>query len=213
MNQQAIINQIAKDMQQFFAKDCSGHDWFHIQRVHHLAQEICLSEPTADQFIVEVAALLHDRYDKKLVTDERAERLVVEQYLLAFHLSPNIVQQILQTIDAVSFKKNQELNATLPIEAQIVQDADRLDAIGAIGIARTFMYAGHYHDPMYLGETRCNHLDTDMPQTAIGHFYDKLLRLKDLMNTTYAKKIAQQRQKFMLDFLQQFYREWQGENR
>lgn len=208
MQKDQIILIVAADMKDFHQKDCSGHDWFHIERVHHLAKEISQTETNADSFIVELAALLHDRYDKKLVASVESERQFVKNYLADFSIDEPTINAILQAVDAVSFSKGHNTKKALSIEAKIVQDADRLDAIGAIGIARTFAFAGSFHEPIYLGEKRSNHLDKDVPATAIGHFYDKLLRLKDFMHTKKAKEIAQSRQEFMETFLKEFYQEW-----
>ena len=205
MNQQQIIAQVQKDMKKFFQKDCSGHDWFHIERVHRLAKEISASESNANLFIVELTALLHDRYDKKLFKNVESERLYVQNYLVELGVDQSTVTAIILAIDSISFNQGNNPNLPLSIEAKIVQDADRLDAIGAIGIARTFAFAGSFHEPIYLGEQRTNHLDTNVPSTAIGHFYDKLLRLKNFMHTKKAKEIAESRQKFMENFLENLY--------
>lgn len=176
----------------------SGHDWLHIDRVRKLA--IQLAEGTeADEFIVELAALLHDLPDSKLADDRRMSRLEVETMLTSLSVGGDEHAQIMHIIDTISFKGT---GRTIPetIEGKIVQDADRLDAIGAIGIARTFVYAGSKGTPIY---------EPNRSDSAIQHFYDKLLKLKGMMNTDAGKKMAEERHRFMEVYLDTFFKEWE----
>ncbi|KZZ84301.1 hypothetical protein AS29_011680 [Bacillus sp. SJS] len=180
-------------------KEGSGHDWLHIERVRKLALKLA-EETEADAFIVELAALFHDLSDRKLADDKRMSRLEVEDMLIALSVSENDRSQIMHIIDTISFKGT---GRTVPetIEGKIVQDADRLDAMGAIGIARTFVYAGSRGTPIY------DPGEQTKGDSAIQHFYDKLLKLKGLMNTEAGKMKAEERHRFMELYLDTFYKE------
>ncbi|MCC3381791.1 HD domain-containing protein [Paenibacillus farraposensis] len=209
--QQAMLaNMIEKAesfVQQQLEHDHSGHDWFHIDRVRKLALEIAAREG-ADLFICELAALLHDVADEKLNDSKQAGLDKVEQWLCLHVSDPHVVTHVKAIIATMSYNggKNPPMET---LEGQVVQDADRLDALGAIGIARTFMYAGSKGSIMH-------HPDKDFSQyeyraagkSAIYHFYEKLLKLKDLMNTAYAKEMAVIRHQWMEMYLEQFYKEW-----
>lgn len=193
--------------------ESSGHDWWHIVRVRNSARAIAEQEK-ADVFICELAALLHDVADEKLVEDPEQERYELAQWLYGQPFEIDRADHILTIIDTMSFKGGNGQPMT-SLEGKIVQDADRLDAIGAIGIARTMAYSGNHnrpiHDPnmkpreqMTLKEYRSG------KDTTIMHFYEKLLKLKDLMNTDYGKKMAEQRHQFLEFYLAEFYAEWQG---
>lgn len=209
--QQAMLaNMIEKAesfVQQQLEHDHSGHDWFHIDRVRKLALEIAAREG-ADLFICELAALLHDVADEKLNDSKQAGLDKVEQWLCLHVSDPHVVTHVMAIIATMSYNggKNPPMET---LEGQVVQDADRLDALGAIGIARTFMYAGSKGSIMH-------HPDKDFSQyeyratgkSAIYHFYEKLLKLKDLMNTAYAKEMAVIRHQWMEMYLEQFYKEW-----
>ncbi len=179
----------------------SGHDKWHIERVRKLALFIAEREK-ANLFIVELAAILHDVIDEKLAVGIKMKIPEVRKLLIKQNVEKNEIDTVLTIIDRISFRKN--INSSeLSFEGQIVQDADRLDAIGAIGIARTFSFAGSRGHVIYDPEKK---IDPD----AIQHFYDKLLKLKNLMNTETAKKLAEDRHKFLEDYLKQFYFEWNG---
>lgn len=194
----------------------SGHDWFHIERVYKNALNILDSEQ-GDKEVVIYAALLHDIADSKFHGgDETIGPRKAAAFLKSISVEESVVDHVVQIIENISFKGgNFERNFSSP-ELFIVQDADRLDAIGAIGIARTFNYGGFknnlIHDPenspkMHMSkEEYKNHKGT-----TINHFYEKLLLLKDLMNTQTGKQIAEKRHQYMLGFLSQFYAEWDGE--
>ena len=205
MKQQLI--QARNYMERFHQNDTTGHDIAHVRRVVAMANLIAVDYPEANTFIIEMAALLHDTIDDKLT--DASSRTELLAFLNAIHVSSNDQQHILYIIDCMSFRKAK----TLPtIEGQIVQDADRLDALGAIGIARTFQFAGHFNEPMWTGEVSSTDLIKinvdELSPSAIKHFYEKLLKLKDLMNTPKAKAIAHERHAFLKYFLNQFFNEW-----
>lgn len=197
-------------IKEHFEAESSGHDWWHIYRVKNLALKISDKEG-GNIFRIEMAALLHDLDDWKLVSEN--EQSKTEDWLLKMNLSEIDTKAILEIIDQVSFKGAGVETKAISLEAQIVQDADRLDAIGAIGIARTFAYGGNknrlMHDPAIKPQMH-NSFEAYKKNTAptINHFYEKLLLLKDLINTKTAKQIAEVRHKYMENFLKQFYSEW-----
>lgn len=193
----------------------AGHDWFHVERVWKLAKYIAGTE-NCNLKIVELAALLHDIADPKFHNgDETLALAVSREFLESQNVEGETISEVLFIIKHISFKNREELPADLPIELKIVQDADRLDALGAIGIARTFNFGGFKNNAMYDPAVSPNLLMTKAEYkknagTTINHFYEKLLLLKDLMHTKKAKDIAEERHQIMLDFLEQFYREWNG---
>ncbi len=191
--------------------DSSGHDWWHIHRVRKLALMIGKSEG-ADLFIVELAALLHDIDDWKLVGNE-GEQEKAKKWLIKCGLKDNVANRICEIIEGVSFKGAGVNTSTNDLECKVLQDADRLDAIGAVGIARTFAYGGSrgrgIYDPGIAPELHTdfeNYKKSTAP--TINHFYEKLLLLKDQMQTTMGRTLAEQRHSFMLRFLDQFFTEW-----
>lgn len=194
-------------------KDSSGHDWWHIYRVRRLARKIAVKEG-ANIFICELSALLHDLADEKLVGDEEKGLVTIHDWLVTHEVSKEDCQHIFAIIKTMSFKGgNNVLIETL--EAKVVQDADRLDAIGAIGIGRTFAYAGAkgqlMYDPAILVRDEMTKEEYRKGQsTAINHFYEKLLKLKDLMNTDYGRQLAEERHQFLEGFLTKFLEEWEG---
>lgn len=193
----------------------SGHDWWHIQRVWNNTKLILESE-SADRLVCELAALLHDIADSKFHDgDETIGPRVAGEFLSKENVSPEIIEHVQQIILNMSFKASLgEITFDSP-ELQIVRDADRLDAIGAIGIARAFNYGGYknreIYNPTIPAEEKMSkeaYKNTTAP--TINHFYEKLLLLKDKMHTQTARRIAQQRHQYMEGFLQQFYAEWDG---
>ncbi|GLU43080.1 HD domain-containing protein [Allomuricauda sp. NBRC 101325] len=194
-----------------------GHDWFHIERVFNTSKLILKSED-ADEIVVQLAALLHDIADPKFHNgDESVGPKVARTFLKDQEVPDHIIEHVVNIIKHMSFKNSLENNgkAFNSLELQIVQDADRLDAIGAIGIARTFNYGGFKNRPMYdpavppnLNMSKEEYKNSNAP--TINHFYEKLLLLKDKMNTKTGKKLAEERHQFMSDFLNQFYKEWNG---
>ena len=194
----------------------AGHDWFHIERVWKLSKKIAEKEG-GNLEVIELSALLHDVADPKFHNgDETLALKISKDFLEEIHVEGELIEQVLFVIKNISFKNRAEAPENPPLELQIVQDADRLDAIGAIGIARTFNFGGFKNNLMYHPEIKPN-LGMNKEEykksngTTINHFYEKLLLLKDLMNTETAKKIASERHNFMLQFLDEFYKEWNVE--
>lgn len=194
----------------------AGHDWFHIERVWKLSKKIAEKEG-GNLEVIELSALLHDIADPKFHNGDETLALKISQnFLEEIHVNAELIEQVLFVIKNISFKNRAEAPENPPLELQIVQDADRLDAIGAIGIARTFNFGGFKNNLMYHPEIKPN-LGMNKEEykksngTTINHFYEKLLLLKDLMNTETAKKIASERHNFMLQFLDEFYKEWNVE--
>ena len=194
----------------------AGHDWFHIERVWKNAKLIAKDTP-CNKEVVELAALLHDIADPKFHGgDESLALRISKKFLESIGVEKSITDQVLYIIEHISFKNRENAPKQRPIELDIVQDADRLDAIGAIGIARTFNFGGFKNNPMYdpsqkptLNMSKEEYKKSN--GTTINHFYEKLLLLKDLMNTPKAKALATERHRFMELFLEQFYNEWEGE--
>ena len=192
-----------------------GHDWFHIERVYKNALLIAESEK-CDVEIVQLGALLHDIADSKFHNgDESIGPKTARTFLEAEKVEPTIIDHVIAIIENISFKGGKVERQFSSIELDIVQDADRLDAIGAIGIARTFNYGGFKNRALYNPEiapnltmTKDEYKNNEAP--TINHFYEKLLLLKDKMNTPTGKKIAQERHRYMEAFLEQFYAEWEG---
>ena len=194
----------------------AGHDWFHIERVWKLSKKIAEKEG-GNLEVIELSALLHDIADPKFHNgDETLALKISKDFLEEIHVEGELIEQVLFVIKNISFKNRAEAPENPPLELQIVQDADRLDAIGAIGIARTFNFGGFKNNLMYHPEIKPN-LGMNKEEykksngTTINHFYEKLLLLKGLMNTETAKKIASERHDFMLQFLDEFYKEWNVE--
>ena len=194
----------------------AGHDWFHIERVWKLSKKIAENEG-GNLEVIELSALLHDIADPKFHNgDETLALKISKDFLEEIHVEGELIEQVLFVIKNISFKNRAEAPENPPLELQIVQDADRLDAIGAIGIARTFNFGGFKNNLMYHPEIKPN-LGMNKEEykksngTTINHFYEKLLLLKNLMNTETAKKIASERHNFMLQFLDEFYKEWNVE--
>ncbi len=191
----------------------AGHDWFHIERVWKLSKKIAETE-NCNLEVVELSALLHDIADPKFHAGNETLALKISQdFLENQNVSNAIIEQVLFIIQNISFKNRGEAPKDLPIELKIVQDADRLDAMGAIGIARTFNFGGFKNNLMYHPEIppKLNMTKEEYKKnegTTINHFYEKLLLLKDLMNTEKGKELAQERHDFMQKFLDEFYKEW-----
>tara|TARA_R110000868_G_scaffold25085_4_gene97912 strand:- start:5097 stop:5756 length:660 start_codon:yes stop_codon:yes gene_type:complete len=193
-----------------------GHDWFHIQRVFRNSLLIAKDEKNIDILVVSLSALLHDIADAKFNDgDETVGPKLASQFLISLQIDKKVIDHVIKIIDNISFKKsletqNKKFNS---IELQVIQDADRLDALGAIGIARAFNYGGFKNRPLYNPEispnlkmTKEEYKKSSAP--TINHFYEKLLLLKDKMNTSAGKKLAEERHQFILMYLEQFYKEW-----
>ncbi|MCC9137354.1 HD domain-containing protein [Pontibacter silvestris] len=210
-----IIETTADHVKEWFTGEGSGHDWWHIYRVWNNAKHIAKHEQ-ADMFIVELAALLHDIADHKFHNgDDTVGPRVAREWLQGLHVSDEITDRICVIIKEISFKGAGTSSVMSSLEGAIVQDADRLDAIGAIGIARTFAYGGHKNREMYdpaIKPVLHDSFEAYKANTAptINHFYEKLLLLKDRMHTETARRIAARRHQYMEEFLSQFYAEWEG---
>lgn len=195
------------------AGDSSGHDFSHIERVLALTQAIA-DEEGADQFICVLAALLHDVADYKIAGDEEVGLARVRHWLETHTADSDTTSHVMDIISAMSFAGGaRPPMATL--EGRVVQDADRLDAIGAIGVARAFAFGGARGRPMYdPSVSPRDRMSTEDYRSAnaptINHFYEKLLLLKDRLNTSHARRLAEERHRFMLAFLERFYAEWDG---
>ena len=193
-----------------------GHDWFHIERVYKNSLLIAKDE-NCDLLVVQLGALLHDIADSKFHNgDETIGPKTARDFLKHQKVSENIIQHVIDIIENISFKGGNFSKKFTSIELEIVQDADRLDAIGAIGIARTFNYGGFKNRAIYdpnvapnLTMTKEEYKNSESP--TLNHFYEKLLLLKDKMNTQTGKKLAEKRHEFMLLFLEEFYAEWNGD--
>ncbi|MEN8076362.1 HD domain-containing protein [Clostridioides difficile] len=212
MDKKLIVEKTKEFVKKKLYGEGSGHDWFHIERVYNLSKYLAEKE-RADSFIVEMTALLHDIDDWKFSTTNTTNTTNIENFLKSLELTNEDIEKIVNIIKTMSFKGGVVDSTQHTIEGKVVQDADRLDAIGAVGIARTFAYGGNKNRVIYdpnippinfetLDEVRTKNNHT------INHFYEKLLKLKDLMNTPSAKKIAERRHKYMEDFLEEFYYEW-----
>lgn len=210
MNKKAIIEHTAEMVKSKLEGEGSGHDWFHIERVWKNAVTIG-KEEKVDLFVVELASLLHDLADDKIVENEEKAIDEITYFLEGEGVSDRISQQVLEIIQTISFKGGKG-KQVLTKEGQVVQDADRLDAIGAIGIARAFTYAGSkgrpIFDPRYTVREKMTMEEYRRGETStIHHFYEKLLKLKGLMNTDTALELAEKRHAFMEEYLEQFFNE------
>lgn len=212
MNSTPIIAEAESFAKEQLGQDTTGHDWFHTNRVRNMAALIAEMEQ-ADILICTIAALLHDVADEKLNPSKEAGLLKVHNWLSEHLSDEGQIKHIMQIIETMSFSGGGGAPMST-LEGQVVQDADRLDALGAIGITRTMVFSGAKGRPVYDPEItpREESLQKEYRDyskgTAVNHFYEKLLKLKDLMNTAYGRKLAEERHDFMLNFLEQFYKEW-----
>ena len=214
--QNEIIEKTAEYIQGEFQNDSSGHDWWHIRRVWKNAVQIARIEG-ADLFIVELAALLHDLDDWKLSSAAAIDETPVRAaaWLERMAVDASVSARVLEIITQLSFKGAGVQNKISTLEGFIVQDADRLDAIGAVGIARAFAYGGHkgraMHNPEQPPELHESFAQYKNSQSAtLNHFYEKLFLLKERMNTASARRIAEQRHAYMQGFVERFLLEWDG---
>lgn len=208
-----MIENAIEYVKRIFADDCSGHDYYHTMRVYRLAVQIAERE-NADMLIVKLAALLHDVDDVKLSPETNETKKNAVDFMMRNGVNGKIIESVCRIIDEVSYAGT---DSAVPstIEGKCVQDADRLDAMGAIGIARAFAYGGSkgrkIYDPDIKPLTNVNKEEYRQNSTSINHFYEKLLLIKDMMNTETAKKLAEQRQTVMENYLKEFMAEWEGE--
>lgn len=209
-----IIEKAKEFIKGIFKEDCTGHDVYHTLRVYRTALKIQEKEG-GDLFLVSIASLLHDVDDYKLVKDRKETDdpyLNAKEFMNSVELGEEFQKQVIEIISSISFKANETVTPKT-IEGKIVQDADRLDAIGAIGIARAFAYGGHKNSPLYNPDEKpMENMDFEMYKkhrgSTINHFYEKLLKLKDMINTETGREIALVRDAFMKEFLAEFYKEW-----
>jgi uncharacterized protein len=217
MTEQEQINKTIAFVKETLIDAEGGHDWFHILRVYNNSLLIAKSE-NVDIFVVSLGALLHDIADSKFHNgDETMGPKIAREFLFKINVDSIIIEHVVNIIENISFKGGNEVQKFSSPELDVVQDADRLDAIGAIGIARCFNYGGFKNRPLYnpdippnLNMTKETYKASSAP--TINHFYEKLLLLKDRMNTKTGSKLALQRHNYMLQFLEQFYKEWEGVN-
>lgn len=214
MTNEEILQATLDHVRQEFQGDSSGHDWWHIHRVWKNALAICRQEP-ADRFVVELAALLHDLDDWKLNPASDGTPIRAEAWLRQMNVATEVREQVCSIITRLSFKGAGVENQIDTLEGRIVQDADRLDALGAVGIGRAFAYGGHkgrvLHDPDEPPQLHATFEQYKNSQgTTLNHFHEKLLLLKERMNTQTAKRIAETRHVYMEGFLEQFLKEWDG---
>ncbi|MGW9684766.1 HD domain-containing protein [Flagellimonas sp. 2504JD1-5] len=214
MAEENIVEKTINFVKQTLKGAEGGHDWFHTQRVFNNAKQIAQIEEV-DTLVIKLAALLHDIADPKFHNgDESVGPRLAQQFLQNQNVESDTTKHIVNIIKYMSFKNSLEPGEKFnSLELQVVQDADRLDAIGAIGIARTFNYGGFKNRELYnpdihpqMNMSKEEYKNSNAP--TINHFYEKLLLLKDKMNTETGRKLAEQRHQFMLDYLEQFYKEW-----
>ena len=218
MNETHIIENTIVFVKETLKGAEGGHDWFHIERVLNNAQLISKGEKV-DEFIVSLGALLHDIADAKFYDgDETIGPKKAAKFLISQNVDSSVIKHVINIIENISFKNSLSTKGTQfsSKELDVIQDADRLDAIGAIGIARCFNYGGFKNRELYnpdiqpnLNMSKAEYKIATSP--TINHFYEKLLLLKDKMNTKTGRKIASSRHKFMEKYLEQFYAEWNGE--
>ena len=218
MSQEDIINKTIDFVKETLLNAEGGHDWFHIERVYKNALLIAKTEPV-NVFIVSLGALLHDIADSKFYDgDETLGPKLAKEFLFKLNIEDAVIEHVIQIIKHISFKNQFEKGETFASkELSVVQDADRLDAIGAIGIARCFNFGGFKNRAIYnpeikpnLNMSKAEYKNATAP--SINHFYEKLLLLKDQMNTSTGRQLALQRHAFMEAYLKQFYNEWEGKS-
>jgi uncharacterized protein len=213
MNHDQMIQRTAAHVQAAMSDDTTGHDWWHVYRVWQTARRIGQREG-ADLFVVELAALLHDLGDHKFHDgDDTVAPRMTREWLGSIQAAPDVIDHVAEIVSNVSFKGAGVPTPMQTLEGQVAQDADRLDAIGAVGIGRAFTWGGHKGRPMHDPTIKPEHhtsFDAYKSNTnpTINHFYEKLLLLKDRMNTESARQIAAARHEFMEQFLEQFLAEW-----
>lgn len=219
MDKNKILENLSAEVKEKMSSDGSGHDWWHVYRVWKMATHLAKDEK-ADLFVVELGALLHDIADYKFHGgDYSVGPRVAREMMERIKVAEDTIDKVCEIVENISFKGGVKKETMKTLEGKIVQDADRLDAIGAIGIGRVFAFGGSKNRPMhdpaikpqaykskeeYIAAFRRNE------GSSISHFYEKLLLLKDRMNTKAAKQIAQSRHEFMEEFLKRFYSEWEG---
>lgn len=213
MNRDDVVLRAEQWAKEALGGDASGHDWWHVERVRRMALRLG-AETGADLRVCELAALLHDIADEKLCGDERAGLGKLREWLDGQDVPSEEAAHIVEIVGTMSFKGGGRAGMRT-LEGKVVQDADRLDALGAVGIARTFAYSGWKGQPMHDPGLPPRTLMTPEQyrhgkSTAYNHFYEKLLTLKEKMNTDAARRLAEVRHRHMEQYLEQFRREWEG---
>jgi uncharacterized protein len=215
MNKHEILSKTESFVRQQLEGEGSGHDWWHVHRVRNTALKLGTDE-TADLFIVELAALLHDIADHKFHDgNEDIGPATAQNWLEKLEVPSPIINHVCEIIRDISFKGAEVDTPMITIEGKVVQDADRLDALGAIGIARAFAYGGYKERELYNPDVKPDsHQSFEEYKKSSGptinHFYEKLFLLKDRMNTESGKRLAEERHKYMEDFVARFLSEWEG---
>lgn len=215
MDKKSVIKNTEDFVKRALSGEGTGHDWWHIERVRNNARLIN-SKEKADDFVIKLAVLLHDVGDRKVIDKEEDDYSIAENFLKKEKVSNDVIEQVMFIIKNMSFSKSLDSRRqNAPREFYVVQDADRLDAIGAIGIARAFAYGGSKSRPLYDPIKKAQKINTTknyrkFNSSTFHHFEEKLLLLKNLMNTKTAKKIADDRNDFMKVYLKQFLAEWNG---
>ena len=207
-----LIERAKAYVREKFENEFSGHDYFHTFRVFNMATQIAKNEG-ANLEIVQLASLLHDVDDRKISPDTYENQANAREFLICNYVDDETIEMICQIVREISFSSNNESPTTL--EGKCVQDADRLDEIGAIGIARAFAYGGNHNRLMYHPDVKPNlnmskEEYVNSKSTTVNHFYEKLFKLTDMMNTETAKAIAMEREEFMRGFVDEFLNEWEG---
>lgn len=216
MTKKALLNKCIKYVKKELANAEGGHDWWHIYRVLNLSRQIAKTEKV-DLFTMELGAIFHDIADSKFYDgNEEIGPRKTRDFLESLKIEKKIIINVEKIVKNISFKGGRDKQKFKSIELDVVQDADRLDAIGAIGIARTFNYGGFKHREIYNPKIKPNlNMTKEEYQksnsASLNHFYEKLLLLKGRMNTQTGKKMAEHRHNFMEQFLKEFFREWNGE--
>lgn len=201
-SQNQIINSVEREVRHRMMGQQAGHGVDHVLRVLKTAEKI-QAEVGGDAFVVALAAWLHDVGDAKFHQGIERSAQFTQEILASLDVGRSVIDHVTHIVDNISFRKGSQA-AALSLEGQIVQDADRLDALGAIGIVRTIEYGAAFGQPFYIQD------NCDSRPTGVGHFYDKLFKLRELLNTEPARQIAEQREAFMRDFLNQYFDEWGG---
>lgn len=213
MNKIQIIEKTKKYVRNKLEGESSGHDWWHTWRVWRMAKRLA-KEEQADIFVVELAALLHDIEDWKFAEKKLRKKDSISSWLKKMKLNCATVNQVNDIVQNISFKGLDVKNKSLTLEGRIVQDADRLDALGAIGIARTISMGTKYGKVLFNPEMDLSKISRDLRKhkghSSIHHFYEKILLLRGMMNTKMAKRIAKERHQFVKEYLKKFFEEWEG---
>jgi len=213
-----IVATVAKEVKKQMLNESTGHDWWHVLRVWNNAKLIS-KNGKANSFVINLAAILHDLDDHKFKKNKSDAPIQTIKILTLAQVPVEVEKQVVAIIKSISFKGGSNKDVPLSIEGKVVQDADRLDALGAIGIARAFATGAHFKQSIHNPDSHINYaknleqvlaISGTYEKTSINHFYEKLFLIRKLMHTKQAKKIAKKREAFMKEFLKQFYAEWDG---